>query len=153
MTATIFLYRVLLNLVIVNLLRLRGIHLTKSKEESQEMRCAHNQLRESNSRVQKRILRNARSRKSIQSSRSIESLSLSAVTVMNSTMPTECAKIVIMPKAAQSWQQSVSTKTVLCTHRAFARTATWVSITKRREATRRFQLRSSSMLPKPSPPK
>lgn len=153
MSATNFLKKVLRNPALLRLSRLRGKVLTKRKEESQERRCALTQLRVTNPRALRRTLRIARSAKLIRSAKSIGKLFLSAVTLVNSTMPTECAKIVITPRAAQSWQQSVSTKTVPYTPRASARTATWASITKRRETTRRFQARRSSMLLKPSPPK
>ena len=150
---TNFLWKILPNPTLLRLSRLRGNVLTKRKEESQERRCALTQLRVSNPRVLRRTLRIVRSAKLIRSSKSIEKLFLSAVTLVNSTMPTECAKIVITPRGALSWQQSVSTKTVPYTPRASARIATWASITKRRETARRFQMRRSQMLQRSSPPK
>jgi hypothetical protein len=51
-----------------------------------------------------------------------------------------CAKTVTMPRAALSWQLYVITRTVLCTLKAFAKTAISAFTTRTREIAKKLLL-------------
>jgi hypothetical protein len=122
MIMTNFLWKILPNPTLLRLSRLRGNVLTKRKEESQERRCALTQLRVSNPIVLRRTLRIVRPAKLIRSSKSIEKLFLSAVTLLNSTMPTECAKIVIILGEGKNRRTNVLTSIELIMLMEFVKT-------------------------------
>ena len=72
--------------------------------------------------------------------KSTEKLSLSALTHLNLTMPTACARTATMPRAALSWLPYVITKNVLFTLKVSARTAISAFTTKIRETAKKLIL-------------
>lgn len=78
--------------------------------------------------------------------KSTEKLSLSALTHLNLTMPTACARTATMPRAALSWLPYVITKNVLFTLKVSARTAISAFTTRTRETTKKLLLSLTSAL-------